>query len=230
MGSLPNNHSTDYASLEALRRRSHFARIFGYSAWFAAVLLAVFCLTAIAIQRAQYYVVALDPLGRASVLPDVATLSTFSDAVERRFVIEYVERFRSISSDPEILKRDIQVTGLMTQPGSPAMVTYRSIELGPEDLRRDVKSGISTRSVSVLRNERNNLGWIVEWVETTREYASGRAVSSKRFQATITLTRSDPDTLANLANNPTGLMVNTLDIQRITERSLPKEGDTNDLK
>ena len=177
-------------------------------------------------EKTKYHVVAIDPFGRVSVIPDVVEVKTYPKQASERFVINFIERMRRISSDKQILIQDIKATNSVIKKGSSAEATYRAYELDSEQGGRDVLYNSVTRSVDILRVEEKTGGWLVEWMEASYDYSSGRPQKEVRFQATLTVIRGDVSNTTLLEINPLGFFIENFDILRVTERLI--EAPSND--
>lgn len=173
----------------------------------------------LATARTEFFVIGIDPVGRAARLPSLNEVNTLPPRAHEQFALEFIRRLRSISSDRDILIQDMRVTEQLTVPGSRAFAAYNQMENADPAQKRLDQYGEVTRGVTPLRVFKSTDGkWVVEWTEDTLGFGSGRARKSARYQASL-LIRPQPNvTSAHLRFNPLALGVYEFDLQRISQR------------
>jgi type IV secretory pathway TrbF-like protein len=140
----------------------------------------------------------LGPVGQSDYVP--------SDAVVRYHLQQFLERTRSISSDPAILKRNWFDTYSAVTPKGAAMLTaYVSApEHNPMRRAQDGQT-VAIETASIVRVSQDT--WQVDWRETTSDRHGTPVGPPALWRGMFKILLQKPDSSEATAKNPIGLYV-----------------------
>lgn len=201
-----------------------FSKFAVLAASIVSALLILFTTLSLISQKVHFNIVAIDPIGRASKMPSLQEVQTLPQRSYEQFATEFIRRLRRISSDQQIIIQDMQVTEQLTIAGSRAFEAYNAMENTDPTQQRLKKYTEITRSVRPLRVFKSTEGkWVVEWIEDTFDYGSGRMRKQARYQASLLIRQKSDMSDAHLKANPLALGVYAFDLQRITQRTFDND-------
>ncbi len=163
--------------------------------------------------RSKYvpYLVQVDKLGQAYPLGLAGELAEPSLAVYRTSLSKLVQNVRSVYTDPGAQTQAALEAYAFLTGEARARVSAHLTEANPFKIAKDY-------SVSVQVNSVLKLGpslWQVQWTETKRPIGAGATTTPSEWRAVLTTTHTTPRELDQIARNPTGILVTTIDWSRI---------------
>ena len=171
-----------------------------------AFLLAFVCigqlwLVLYAINKAHVtpYVVDVDTLGRAQAVTEIKEAPLNDERVIRAFVYQYIDRARSVASDPEIIKSNLgNVYKDSTASVQRNFLDVYYQENNPLDYMKD-KGTKYIEPTIFLRQSENT--YSVEWREIERNY-DNQILGETRYKGLISVVQVPPTNKDNFKDNP----------------------------
>lgn len=168
--------------------------------------------------KAQYipYIVAVDDLGRVGVAPRIEQNSDIPNAVMRREMSDFVMDWRAIPNDEDVLVANLSRVLSYIEPQSAANRLITALGTNPETAPFGLFQegvGIAVEVVSVIQT--SDQTWNVEWIERRADRNSGRPISTQRFEGAFVTARVAQISEELLSQNPLGLAIRNIDIQRL---------------
>ena len=165
--------------------------------------------------RSEYvpYIVAVDDLGRVQPVQAPKVIENWPDAAVRRELADLVRDWRSITSDPVVLRQRYRRLQYFLEENSAADHKVRQWAIETRPLTR-----AETDTVDVAVTSVNFVGgstWLVEWTENRRSRATGQIDETTRWRGSFVLRKRRITDPAWLTNNPFGMIIEDIDARRL---------------
>ena len=165
--------------------------------------------------RSEYipYIVAVDDLGRVQPVQAPKVIENWPDAAVRRELADLVSDWRSITSDPVVLRQRYRRLQYFLEENSAADRKVRQWAIETRPLTR-----AETDTVDVAVTSVNFVGgstWLVEWTENRRPRATGQIDETTRWRGSFVLRKRRITDPAWLTNNPFGMIIEDIDARRL---------------
>ena len=182
-----------------------------------AFLLAIVCigqlwLVLYAFNKAHVtpYVVDVDTLGRAQAVTEIKEAPLNDERVIRAFVYQYIDRARSVASDPEIIKSNLgNVYKDSTASVQRNFLDVYYQENNPLDYMKDKGTKYIEPTVFLRQSENT---YSVEWREIEKNY-DNQILGETRYKGLISVVQVPPtnkDNFKDHPDNPFGLYVTSV--------------------
>lgn len=171
----------------------------------AATLLSVGGLVAVSMQsKVVPYAVEIDGHGDITRVARADVLRKPNANVLRAALRNWIIGARTVYTDRQAMKSLIDATYAMTLPDSSAYHDLADYDRANNPYQRAANETVSVQ-VNVVQPISPN-SWEVDWTETTKQI-SGKVVSTKDWQATLTVSLIQPTTEQQIMLNPAGVYV-----------------------
>ena len=165
--------------------------------------------------RSEYvpYIVAVDDLGRVQPVQAPKVIENWPDVAVRRELADLVSDWRSITSDPVVLRQRYRRLQYFLEENSAADRKVRQWAIETRPLTR-----AETDTVDVAVTSVNFVGgstWLVEWTENRRPRATGQIDETTRWRGSFVLRKRRITDPAWLTNNPFGMIIEDIDARRL---------------
>ena len=161
--------------------------------------------------RVTPYVVEVDRLGEARAVTEAETGYTPTDPQIAWHLAAFVEKVRSVSLDPVLMRRDwLSAYDFVTERGGRFLGDYARTA---DPFARIGERTVSVQVTSVVRASERSFQ--VKWTETV--YERGSAAGSSRWTGILTVVSRTPVAADTLRKNPLGIYVDAIDWSRELE-------------
>lgn len=161
------------------------------------------------------YVVTVDELNRPAAAVAPQAITEWPDALVRHELATFVRNWRSVSTDRDEMEGRFRRLQYYLERNSAADVKVvewsRDPDTAPFEIAKTRTADVGIVAVNLVGGRT----WLVEWTETRRSRANGRAEVPRRLQGTFVLGRRSIDDDAILLQNPLGMVVEDFDIVRV---------------
>ncbi|WP_439888278.1 conjugal transfer protein TrbF [Pseudomonas sp. MBLB4123] len=154
------------------------------------------------------YVVEVDQLGQVRAVGEAASPYQPQDAQIAHHLARFIERVRSLSIDPVVVRQNwLEAYHFTTDRGAATLNDYARAH---DPFARVGEESVTVEVTSVVRA--SDSSFQVRWVE--RRFVNGAAAGLERWTALIALVLQPPRTEEKLRRNPLGIYVNGLSWSR----------------
>ncbi len=150
------------------------------------------------------YAVETNQFGEISRVTKMNVASSPTEVQTRAAVRDWIIGARTVYVDLRAEKDVVDRTYSMTLPDSPAYQNLAMYHRENDPYRRSINETVEVEVKAAIPVSPES--WQVEWTETIKQ-RSGKVVSVKNWQATLTLTIAAPSTEQQILSNPLGLYV-----------------------
>lgn len=150
------------------------------------------------------FVVEVDRLGQAQAVAPATSDYQPSDTQIAYFLGRFIERVRSLSVDPVVVRRAwLDAYAQITSRAKPVLDEYAR---QADPFGTIGKSAVTVEVTSVVRASPSSFR--VAWVE--HPYEDGAALSAERWTAILTVVVQTPHTEAEIRQNPLGIYIDAI--------------------
>lgn len=169
--------------------------------------------------RAEYipHIVAVDEFGQSVSVIAPRAITDWPDEAVRREISDFIRDWRSISTDPEVMRGRLRRIQFFLDENSAA---DRKIVAWARAPRTNPFKRSESVTVDLEMHNVNSLGgssWIAEWTETTRNRSNGIVILSERYKGTISLGKRRISDQMMLLRNPFGMLIEDIDVVRLSQ-------------
>lgn len=150
------------------------------------------------------YVVETNKFGEVTRITRADVASAPTEVQTRAALRDWIIGARTVYVDMRAEKDIIDRTYSMTLPDSAAYQNLALYHRDNDPYRRSVNETVEIEVKSAIPVSGET--WQIEWVEITKQ-RSGKVISTKNWQATLTLTIAAPSTEQQIMSNPIGIYV-----------------------
>jgi len=145
------------------------------------------------------YVVNVDDLGRARAITEIKEAPINDERVIRAFVYQYIDRARSVASDPEIIKSNLQnVYQDSTESVQRNFLDSFYKDNNPLDYMKN--KGTKYIELTVFLRQSENT-YSVEWREIEKNY-DNQILGETKYKGLISVVQVPPTNKDNFKDNP----------------------------
>ena len=193
--------------------------------WFRVAMLlgvVVIATTALAVwaaMRGEYrtMIVAVDTFGQRAPVIAPQAITDWPEHVVRREVSGFIRDWRAVSTDRAVMRARHRRIQFYTKENSTAdrkiVAWANAAATNPYKRSEASTTDIEIHTVNALGGH----SWFAEWTEKTRNRSNGLITRTEKFTATITLNRRKVSDPAMLAENPFGMVIEDIDVVRLTQ-------------
>ncbi len=154
------------------------------------------------------YVVEVDRSGQVRAVGEALTPYQPSDAQMAYHLAEFIQRVRSLSIDPVIVRQNwLRAYDYTTDKGA---ATLNAFARQNDPFAQVGRKSVSVEVTSVVRASESSFQ--VRWLE--RHFDSGALVAQERWTGVLTVVQQPPRDEARLRKNPLGIYINGLSWSR----------------
>lgn len=161
------------------------------------------------------YVIELTPDGNATYYEDAVKLLDNwepNDATQRYFMVNYVTKLRTVSSDNYQNKENVQDIYSKTLNSAVSYINNFYETNNPITLSANSITKIPSDEISIVRY--SDTQWKVTWRETTQR-KNGQILSDRQYEGLFTTAFYTPATDRDRRNNPIGMYITSIDIDQL---------------
>ena len=176
-------------------------------------VLGLLCVYLGSLPKSVPWVIEITEDGNATYYPDAVKLLedwTPNDATQRYFMIDYVTRMRSVSTDNYKNQENANVVFSRTLDQASRQINEWYTQNNPITRSATEYVQIPSEEISVLAYAPNV--WKVTWRETTYRRADGRILSDEQYEGIFYVAFYTPSTERQKIQNPIGMYVTSYDI------------------
>lgn len=179
-------------------------RLMAFGCLSLALLMAGGLIWSSAQSKVTPYVVEVDKAGQVRAVGEAASPYQPLDAQIAHHLARFIERVRSLSIDPVVVRQNwLEAYHSTTDRGAATLNDYARAN---DPFARVGKESVTVEVTSVVRA--SDSSFQVRWNE--HHYSNGAAAGLERWTAVISVVLQPPRTEEKLRNNPLGIYVNGL--------------------